>query len=209
MTQRVTILVVALLFTCGAGVLLFSSMGENGGPPPPVSTVPTAHSAPETPAAPVSTVLPPDNTSTGPRPRVTPVRPASFRLWKFRAPVVEAVQSGAELVPPDDPKVLGWWGHPAGVTRGPTLLVGHTVHSGGGALDDLEHTPIGKIAEVSGVRYRVRTVQVISKAELARRAPKLFAEGGRPRLVVVTCEGYVPAQGTWTHNVVVVADLIT
>ena len=43
------------------------------------------------------------------------------------------------LVPPADPQRVGWWGEGAAPgERGRALVAGHTVHTGGGALDDLE-----------------------------------------------------------------------
>jgi hypothetical protein len=138
-------------------------------------------------------------------PAVEPRTPERLRLWKFDAPVIPIELDGDTLVPPDDPTVLGWWGRPAGAAQGTTLLVGHTVSTGGGTFDDLEHTPVGEIANVSGVRYRVERVDVITKAQLADRAPRLFDQAGEPRLVLVTCEGWNPATRTYSHNVVVVA----
>jgi hypothetical protein len=124
-------------------------------------------------------------------------------LWHFDAPVVEAELTGVELVPPADPEVLGWWGQLAGARHGTTLLTGHTVHTGGGELDDLEDVPVGTVGSLSGVRYVVKRVLVIPKAALSRRAPSLFFQGGPHRLVLVTCEGYDPATGEYASNVVV------
>jgi hypothetical protein len=140
-----------------------------------------------------------------PAPRPKPVRPTSFHLWKFDAPVVPIKLAGSELVPPADPSVLGWWGKPAGARTGTTLLTGHTVHTGGGELDDLGLTPVGSTARVSGVTYDVKSVRVVSKAQLARRAPVLFSQSGHPKLVIVTCEGYNPATGEYAGSVVVTA----
>jgi hypothetical protein len=131
--------------------------------------------------------------------------PERLRLWTFEAPVVPVDLDGETLVPPSDPTVLGWWGQPTGAAEGTTLLVGHTVSTGGGTLDDLEDTPVGEIAHVSGVKYRVERVEVITKAKLAKRAPSLFAQSGDPKLVIVTCEGYDPATGEYAENVVVTA----
>ena len=49
-------------------------------------------------------------------------------------------------------------------------------------------------------------MEVISKDELAKRAPALFAQTGRPNLVLVTCEDYDPATGHYASNVVVTLD---
>src|SRR5262245_7006755 len=64
--------------------------------------------------------------SAGPRatPAPEPVRPETFDLWKFQAPVVPLELSGSELVPPADPTVVGWWGKRAGAKTGTTLLTG-------------------------------------------------------------------------------------
>lgn len=141
--------------------------------------------------------------------RSSPIRPAHLRLWKFRAPVVPVHLHGSELVPPSDPATLGWWGRRAGAPRGTTLLTGHTVHTGGGELDDLEKTPVGSVAHLSGVRYRVTSVRVVSKSVLARRSPRLFDPYGTPQLVLVTCEGYNWTTGHYADNVVVIAEEIS
>lgn len=172
-----------------------------------VALVATGCGSPQTA---VQEPLPPVETSSGATteptlPRVAPVVPEEFRLWKFRAPVVPLSLSGNVLLPPDDPAIVGWWGKRAGAKQGTTLLTGHTVHTGGGELDDLEDTPVGSLAVVSGVRYRVTSVRVISKTRLAEEAETLFSQEGEHRLVVVTCEGYNPATGHHEDNVVVVA----
>ena len=134
-----------------------------------------------------------------------PTKPTRLRLDEIDAPVVPLDLSGSTLVPPDDPTVLGWWGKDAGARHGVTLLVGHTVHTGGGDLDNLEDVPVGATAHVSGVRYQVASVKVISKTALAEHAPRLFAQSGPHRLVVVTCEDYNPATGHYDANVVLTA----
>lgn len=134
-----------------------------------------------------------------------PSTPAHFHLWRFDAPVVPVHVTGRELVPPADPAVVGWWGRRAGARRGTTLLVGHSVHTGGGELYRLAATPVGATARVSGVRYRVTRVLVMSKRELARRADRLFRQTGPHRLVVVTCARYDWDRGVWPANTVVIA----
>ena len=134
-----------------------------------------------------------------------PRTPTRLRLGDVDAQVVPVAMEGSALTPPDDPQVLGWWGRPAGASRGATLLVGHTVHTGGGALDDLENVPVGTRASVSGVGYVVTQVLVLSKADVSRRAELLFDQSGTHRLVVVTCEDYDPATGHYDSNVVLIA----
>jgi hypothetical protein len=135
--------------------------------------------------------------------REVPRVPRHLHLWRFDAPVVPLTLVGNELVPPSDPTTLGWWGQPVGALHGATVLTGHTVHDGGGTFDDLEDTPEGARAMVSGARYVVTRVRVISKAALARAATRLFRQDGPHRLILVTCEGYDPTTGHYSSNVVV------
>ena len=107
---------------------------------------------------------------------VSPRVPTRFRVGDITAPVVPIVLTNSALTPPDDPRVLGWWGKRAGSRHGTTLLTGHTVHDGGGTFDNLEDTPVGARARLNGHSYKVTSVKVISKNELARRAPTLFAQ---------------------------------
>ena len=137
--------------------------------------------------------------------RPAPAVPTRLRLAAIDAPVVPLELTGTALIPPPDPLVLGWWGRKAGAAHGVMLLVGHTVHTGGGELDNLEDVPVGAVARVSGVRYQVTSVRVINKAALTERSSRLFAQSGPHRLVVVTCEDYDPATGDYASNVVVTA----
>jgi hypothetical protein len=123
----------------------------------------------------------------------------------IKAPIIPVRLDGGSLTPPNDPSVIGWWGRKAAAPSGTTLLVGHTVSSGGGKFDDLEDTEVGSTIKVSGIRYRVTEVKVMSKARLAKRAADLFRQDGPHKLVLVTCEGYDPATRTYADNVVVTA----
>lgn len=150
-----------------------------------------------------------------PSPRATahpaagPPQRVSIESLGLDAPVVPVTTEGRTLEPPADPQVLGWWsgGAPAGAPRGTALVTGHTVHDGGGALDDLErisagsrirvHTPSGR------VDYVTESVDVLGKAALARRAERLFSQSVAGRLVLVTCEDW-DGSG-YRSNVVVTA----
>lgn len=186
------------LLVIGAALTVVGLVGWSEPPtstaPAPVTPVPSRVVYPDPPLG----TLEPSSSGT-----VKPRQPSRLRIWHYDAPVVPIHLTGSELVPPPDPTVLGWWGRPSGAKHGTTLLTGHTVHTGGGTFDDLEDIPVGIVGSLSGVKYRVTTVTVISKAELARRAPRLFAQDGKPRLVLVTCEGYDPATGHYEDNVVV------
>lgn len=141
-------------------------------------------------------------------PREHPTTPTRLRMAGVDAPVVPVVLDGTTLTPPDDPQVLGWWGKRAGAAQGAALLVGHTVHTGGGALDHLEDTTLGSIVTVSGVAYRVTRNSVLSKTDLAAQAADLFNQTGPHRLVIVTCEDYDTTTGQYASNAVLVADPI-
>jgi sortase (surface protein transpeptidase) len=117
--------------------------------------------------------------------------------------------TGAVLTPPADPASVGWWAQGArpGAAHGTALLTGHTVHSGGGALDDLDRVAEGDpvVVETSRGRldYVVARVAVLATDELARSAGRLFRQWGPGRLVVVTCEDWDGEQ--YRSNAVVVA----
>lgn len=167
------------------------------------ATTSPAQQEPPTPQAPTASA--PQVVAQGTAVHRRVVEPQKLKLGNINASVIPLTLAGNALVPPNDPSVLGWWGTKAGAAKGVTLLVGHTVHTGGGALDDLETIPVGSDVEVSGVQYKVTSNDVISKTELARRAPHLFSQTGSHRLVVVTCEDYDPVTGHYRSNVVMVA----
>lgn len=133
-----------------------------------------------------------------PLPPPEPVVPVAIRIPALGvdAPVVPISTEGDVLVPPAAPRVLGWWqeGAATGAPAGAALIAGHTVHTGGGALDDLETLLPGALVAVQGagrdLAYRVATVRVLTKGLLAAQADQLFDQGGPPRLVLLTCEDW-------------------
>jgi LPXTG-site transpeptidase (sortase) family protein len=117
------------------------------------------------------------------------------------------------LTPPDDPQRIGWWsgGARPGDPTGSALLTGHTIHTGGGALDDLERLAPGDEITVTRERgqvaYVVGSVSILSTEEVARRYRELFDQSGPGRLVLVTCEDW---DGTaFRSSVVVIAQPVT
>ena len=191
--KRLLVCLTALVALSGCGYAAAHQASLGSGTP---SRAPTsAPSATATPTAETHAAVAP--------PTVSPRVPTRFRVGDLTAPVVPIVLNNSALTPPDDPRVLGWWGKRAGSRHGTTLLTGHTVHDGGGTFDNLEDTPVGARARLNGHSYQVTSVDVISKHELARRAPTLFAQTGRPKLVLVTCEDYDRATGHYASNVVV------
>jgi LPXTG-site transpeptidase (sortase) family protein len=126
------------------------------------------------------------------------------------APVV-SIKSNADrvLIPPRDPTVVGWWsdGVAPGSPTGTAVLVGHTVSSGGGVFDEVGSLSSGDTIEIEGsgetLTYQVRSVDVLSKDELARHAEEIFNQSVPGRLVIITCEDWDGS--SWRSNIVTVA----
>lgn len=134
------------------------------------------------------------------RPTYASVRPAQpLRLevpsLGIEAPILPiGLTAAAELIPPANPIDVGWWEDSArpGDGRGQTVVTGHTVHTGGGAMDRLREVERNSVVDVETragtVRYRVDRTVVLSRAQVAARAQSLFGQGhGEGRLVLVTC----------------------
>lgn len=128
---------------------------------------------------------------------------------EVRADVTPIATEGGALTPPSDPLEVGWWsgGSRPGAARGAAVITGHTVHTGGGAFDDLDELEAGDRVVVRAgrrsVSYDVSSVRVLSRAELAQRSSDIFARSGPGRLVLITCEDW---DGTaYRSNVVVTA----
>lgn len=128
---------------------------------------------------------------------------------RIDAPVVPIRAPGGVLTPPADPQVLGWWADGArpGARRGSALVTGHTVSTGGGAMDHLEELdPRDEVSlrtDRGRLVYEVRRVVVLGKGELAQRATQLFDQEVSGRLVLVTCEDWNGVE--YLSNVVVTA----
>lgn len=126
------------------------------------------------------------------------------------APVVPiALSPDAVLDPPRDPEQVGWWDDSArpGADNGQTVITGHTVHTGGGAMDHIGDVRRGAFVDVvtrhGTMRYRVDRVRILGKERLARKAGGLFGQRhGGGRLVLVTCTGWNGSY--YPSNVVVV-----
>ncbi|QWC86841.1 class F sortase [Nocardioidaceae bacterium] len=128
---------------------------------------------------------------------------------KARVLPIEVSPDGV-LDPPGDVSAVGWWerSSPVAARRGQTVLTGHSVHDGGGVMDDLEQLTRGDRVKTfhdgAMARYRVTSVRTWSKAELAERNEQIFAQDrGRGRLVLITCEDWNGSD--WESNVVVMA----
>jgi LPXTG-site transpeptidase (sortase) family protein len=140
-----------------------------------------------------------------------PGAPRQVRLPSLgvSAAVIPVKAPGGTLVPPSDPQRLGWWadGAEPGAAEGSALITGHTVHTGGGALDDLEQLEPGDTVVVltqrGTIRYDVRRVHIYSKGSLAERAERAFSQDVPGRLVLITCEDWDGER--YLSNVVVTA----
>ena len=125
---------------------------------------------------------------------------------------VVPIQSNVEriLEPPQDPSVAGWWSEGAapGEPEGSAVVVGHTVRNrDGGVFDNVRDLSVGDAIEVDGsdstLTYRVQSIDVLSKDEVARDAEKIFAQTGPGRLVLITCDDW---DGTaWRSNIITIA----
>ena len=128
------------------------------------------------------------------------------------APVTGISATNGVLVPPGDPQTLGWWsgGAQPGAVHGGALITGHTVHTGGGAFDNLETLKAGdevRVRTPEGVlRYVVSGVTIYRKASLAKDAQRVFSQSVPGRLVLVTCEDWNGQ--IYLSNAVVFADPI-
>ncbi|GIM64194.1 hypothetical protein Pve01_82570 [Planomonospora venezuelensis] len=199
-------LVVGGLFLAGGGLDATAPVpapAVQAAPPPAIRVAgPTGAPAagPSAPSAP----SPAPAAAAGVSPRVVVV-PA----LGVEAPVTPIRTVDGVLTPPSDPQQVGWWADGArpGAARGAAVVTGHTVHTGGGAFDDLETLSSGdRVTVGSGAdtfAYRVGTVEVLSRDELARRSADVFSRTGPGRLVLITCEDW---DGTgYRSNVVVTA----
>jgi hypothetical protein len=188
-----------------AGALAWSSQAPGAGMS--VGAGPTA-SSPAAPAAASPAGAAPREAV---RARWVPGAPRRVLIPRLHvdAPVLPVKAPGGTLVPPGDPQRLGWWaaGARPGDRTGSALVTGHTVHTGGGALDDLETLRRGDRVTVrtdrGRIRYAVRRVAVFGKGALASRAERLFSQDVPGRLVLITCEDWDGSR--YLSNVVVTA----
>lgn len=124
--------------------------------------------------------------------------------------VIPISASDGRLRPPDDPQLLGWWRHgaEAGAVTGSAVVTGHTVHTGGGALDALGTLRLEDAVFVTTPRgrieYAVREITDLTKDEFAVRARQVLSQEVPGRLVLITCTDWDGHD--YLSNTVVVAD---
>lgn len=125
---------------------------------------------------------------------------------------IEMDASGV-LTPPADVDTVGWWQRSAtpGAGDGQTLITGHSVREGDGAMDRLGELGRGDRVRVrtggGTTDYRAISTQVLSRAEIAEQAQDLFGQQrGDGRLVLVTCTDWDGE--VYLSNIVVVAERV-
>jgi sortase (surface protein transpeptidase) len=130
----------------------------------------------------------------------------------LRAPIIpiEIAPDGV-LSPPSDVDEVGWWQRSAkpGAASGQTLVTGHTVHTGGGVMNELGELRPGALIQIrtplGTVDYRATKIFVYTKAEVADHRQQLFGQDRQHgRLVLVTCTGWTGHD--YTSNIIVFAD---
>ncbi|MGH3472449.1 MAG: class F sortase, partial [Nocardioidaceae bacterium] len=91
--------------------------------------------------------------------------------------------------------------------HGTAVLIGHTVHTGGGALDDLGAVEVGDRIIVQQAEddlvYTAVSVTDFRKGRLARQTAEVLRQGGPGRLAVITCGDWDGS--TYLSNIVVIA----
>lgn len=185
---------------------LAQAQGENGSTPVPRGPdVPTPEAK-----------LPPRSVRGHVIERAAPVRttPGSptrviIPVQDINVPVVPIQTAAGVLTPPSNPQELGWWagGAKPGAKTGSALITGHTVHTGGGALDNLNDLRLGNevivLTDHGKLTYRVIHVVDFTKGNLADSAQRLFSQEKRGRLVLITCSDWNGVQ--YLSNTVVTA----
>ncbi|MCZ4498748.1 MAG: Sortase family protein [Marmoricola sp.] len=131
---------------------------------------------------------------------------------RLRAPIIPIqVDADRVLHPPADVSEVGYWDQSArpGSTSGQTLITGHTVHTGGGVMNELGDLRPGALIQIKTKRgtvdYVATKVFVYTKAQLAKHAEELFTQQRKnPRLVLVTCTDWTGTE--YTSNIIVFAN---
>ncbi|WP_181442195.1 class F sortase [Streptomyces tateyamensis] len=158
--------------------------------------------------------------ATTPDPAAAAPVPPPQRLLIPRIGVDAPVSAGGlnadgtvEVPPLDRPAQVDWYrGGPAPGQVGPAVLLGHLdTHKGPAVFSRLPELAPGDRIEIrrtdgSSVGYQVREL---------RRAPKnafptqlVYGDTPDPELRLITCGGSLAADGHYTDNIIVLADLV-
>lgn len=163
---------------------------------------PTVASEPP-PAAPTVTVTAEPSEEPEPEAPAEPSAPTRLVVPSLdvKAPVVDIdLSPDAVLEPPADPDLVGWWTGSAepGATQGRVVVTGHTVSTGGGALDLLPDLDAGDkvvlVTDTGRHQYRVTDNLVVPYDEVAENAQAIFGQTETSpdgaRLILVTCTDF-------------------
>jgi hypothetical protein len=224
------VVVVGVLLTLLAVIGVWAVVGRSTGAGPSDASAPAirASTPPPTSASkqPAAMRTPTTRTQASPTPR--PVKPKTSRPATradntgpggprrillpqigVSARVIRIAARGGSLTPPSNPRVVGWWSGGAlpGARIGSAVMTAHTVHTGGGAFDDLDKLRVGAIVTVitstGRIIYVATSVTNYPKRSLAKHAAQVFDQTTSGRLVLVTCEDWNGQ--TYLSNAVVIA----
>jgi LPXTG-site transpeptidase (sortase) family protein len=195
-------------------VILGNLALAGGGADREASQVSTDYSSPS--RAPLASTEP-VTTITRARPTADPAAGAPSALsvprLRIEAGVLPIQVEGGILEPPGNPRQVGWDTETAlpGAAYGSAVITGHTVHTGGGALDELDDLKAGDTVLVTTAKgrigYTVSQVTKITKQDMVGRIPSLFLRDVPGRLVLITCTDWNGSE--YLGNSVVLADPVT
>nr|WP_238355011.1 class F sortase [Kribbella sandramycini] len=159
---------------------------------------PIVADSPTAPVPPRTVASAPARATPSPRLAAKPGRPVRLSVPRLLidAAVVGITAERGTLVPPSNPRKLGWWsgGAQPGARVGSAVVTGHTVHSGGGAFDELGQLRPGDVIGVTTAQgrlgYRVAGVTTYRKQSFARNAERILDQTVPGRLVLITCEDW-------------------
>ncbi|KQZ85857.1 hypothetical protein ASD56_06135 [Microbacterium sp. Root166] len=203
-------------FSAGVALLLVLTLTACAGPTRPVGAEPSPITSTAPPApAPTPTIQVPVASAALTEP-VAVVPPISVRIEALgiEVPVIPVgVESDSFMELPEDPAIAGWYrfGPAPGTGSGNTVISAHidSPRYPIGPFAALRDVPVGAEVSVasadgSSVRYAVESVTYYAKTELP--VDELFARGGPPALVLITCGGeFDSATGRYRDNVVLIA----
>ncbi|MEU6645643.1 class F sortase [Saccharomonospora sp. NPDC046836] len=191
-------------------------------PPPPPSPEPEPVPATEpTPATTTAAPAAKPTTTQAPAPpaRDEPVasgqRPGTIRLPDGGTATLVRREVGPDAVlpVPDNVDEATWWGAGLDAPSGASLFAGHVNWNGRtGPFAELWDIGIDEAVTVSDDggtvwTYRVTQIVTVHKDELPARAADLFSQGGRHRIVLVTCGGrWLGGNTGYADNRVVIAE---
>lgn len=124
---------------------------------------------------------------------------------------IETVKRNGEvhLDPPADPDQVGWWQSSSrpGHLGGQSVITGHTVHDGAGALNNIGRLKKGQRIKVCHKGelsvFAATRIETISKEDVAKRAKDLFGQHrDDARLVLLTCTDWI-GPGNYKSNLFV------